>query len=243
MRNQLAILILTVFISLLSYGQDADLTNRIIKNDLYHVTYSEIHQQPLNIKYKYPNPKRIKRATLAPMPYYQVSLRGAISYPDVEVITVTQEFKTPLGVITSDNNDYKNNIYDKGHLVPKKPFNDIKENQNYLWSYLNCALMHETLNRGVWRVLEDYERTLNRDSLFDVHVEIVVNFSNTSNKVDGGATIPSSFTKIITYSDSGFHYPKKHTTEAYTFPNNSSVKGKKKEDFFDSNLSGQFVNH
>jgi len=104
--------------------------------------------------------------------------------------------------------------------------------------------MHETLNRGVWRILEDYERTLNEDSLFNVNVEIVINFSNTSNKVDGGATIPSSFTKIITYSDSGLiRYPKKHTTEAYTFPNNSSVKGKKKEDYFNENLSGQFLHH
>ena len=29
------------------------------------------------------------------------------------------DFYVPKGVYTSDNNDYKNNVWDKGHIAPR----------------------------------------------------------------------------------------------------------------------------
>jgi len=163
-----------------------------------------------------------------------------VTYPDIVKVEVSKEFKTPTGVITSNDEDYKDNIYDKGHLVPKAYFEKNNDIQNFLFSYLNCALMHETLNGGVWRLLEDYERNLYEDE--NVRVKIILSFSDDSKLTDGGATIPTHFTKIIEYGFSNLWIADEEITrEVYTFPNNASVKGKKIEEFKIEHLSGKFI--
>tara|TARA_B110000467_G_C18220415_1_gene422677 strand:+ start:313 stop:885 length:573 start_codon:yes stop_codon:yes gene_type:complete len=190
----------------------------------------------LFIIYDYGYPFRKKIPIIKLKPLYGID---EIIYPNA--VKIIREFTRPIGVETSDDDDYTNNMYDKGDLMPINYF-DNEKNENYLWSYLNCSLMHKTLKEGLWRILVDYEQSLHSDSLYKVDVEIIANFTNQSKKVNGGATIPNSFTKIITYSSDMFN-KKEIIQEVYTFPNNNSVEGKKKEDFLDKNLSGNFIIH
>lgn len=254
------------------------------KNALYEVTYSEMYQQPLIVKYEYPNPfeyiasdnsvefinLQYDSLAILKMPdikrleyegivydslrsYYsdangklytrgvdRVTRKLDIEYIGVKeviidtVITKTEkiDFEKPQGIITSDENDYSD-PYDKGHIVPVESFKDDEENLDFLWSYLNCAMMHKTLNRGVWANLEKYERELSKSSLLDVSV--IVSFAP-NNIVSSGASIPSFFTKILDYKKiEGSKII--HVREVYTFPNNKTVKGKKRESFMVKSLS------
>ena len=85
----------------------------------------------------------------------------------------------------------KNNIWDKGHLAPAASFNCDKETLYKTFTYLNSALQHQGLNRGVWKELEGFERDL--ANFYEVKVKVEVYFSQ--EKVPGGATIPSGFRK------------------------------------------------
>jgi endonuclease G len=61
-------------------------------------------------------------------------------------------------VKTSDGKDYEGNVWDKGHCAPAADFNCTRETLWQTFSYLNCILQHEKLNRGAWRLLEVRER-------------------------------------------------------------------------------------
>jgi DNA/RNA endonuclease G (NUC1) len=64
------------------------------------------------------------------------------------------------------------------------------------FTYLNSSLQHQSLNRGVWKELEEYERQL-RQKADDIEIYIRVDFNPPLKKVTGGATIPSGFYKTI----------------------------------------------
>ena len=105
--------------------------------------------------------------------------------------------------------------------------------------------MHETLNGGVWQQLEKYERSLYDEDL-NVRVKVLLTFSPEGNMVDGGATVPTHFTKIIEYGFPNFYIkgskiPFKR--EVYSFPNDATVKGKKIDAFKIEKLSGEFTSN
>lgn len=104
------------------------------------------------------------------------------------------------GYHTSSNEDYADNPYDKGHMAPAAAFNCTRDMVKATFSYLNCALQHEGLNRGPWKELERFERDLAK--IYPaVDVTIIVNFDDTPERVPGGAAIPKSFTKEIRFED------------------------------------------
>jgi endonuclease G len=105
------------------------------------------------------------------------------------------DFYTNDSIITSDNGDYENNIYDKGHLAPAADFTCSREMLYKTFSYLNCALQDQYLNRGTWRLLESYERQL-AVAAPGTKVEIVLEFK-VKTKLPTGATVPSGFYKRI----------------------------------------------
>ena len=146
--------------------------NRLYEGELYQVLYSEDYQQPLQVTYKV------------------LCNQGDISRDGMN-------FWKPDGWNTSDNNDYKDNIYDKGHMAPAANFNCYdKQTLKETFNYLNCALQHESLNRGPWKELERFERNLAK--VWEVvNVTIYVEFHNEPKYVKGGAQIPSGFRKII----------------------------------------------
>jgi DNA/RNA endonuclease G (NUC1) len=84
----------------------------IVKNNVFEALYSEKLEQPLWIKYR-----NINRPT-------KVN-RGSMDF-----------YKEP-NIKTSDADDYKANIYDKGHGAPAASFSDNMENLKQTFSYLN----------------------------------------------------------------------------------------------------------
>lgn len=165
-------LLLVVLLSLGSgslFGQ----TVKTIKTDIFEVEYSEVLEQPLKLTYK-------------------------VECPTGDASRSGLDFFTVDGVITSNNDDYSNNVYDKGHLAPAAAFNCDRETIKKTFSYLNCALQHEGLNRGPWKELERFERDLAK-IYPEVSVTIIVNFDENPSRVPGGASIPTSFTKEITF--------------------------------------------
>jgi len=156
-----------------------------IKTDIFTAVYSEILQQPKWVTY-------------------------TVQCPNGKAPRTGMDFYTQPGLITSDNADYAANVYDKGHCAPAADFNCTKEMLYKTFTYVNCVLQHERLNRGVWRLLESYERDL--AAVNTVNVEIRMVYSKTSLKLPTGATIPDGFYKIIKFGNK---------VEKYYFPNTS----------------------
>jgi len=153
------------------------------KNSVYAVKYSEEMEQPLEVAY-------------------------TIACTETKFSRAGLDFVAPSGIHTSDNADYAGNEYDKGHMAPAADFACNQQMLALTFSYLNCALQQENLNRGVWRLLEVHERDLAKTGTTTVTIKL--HFSALSAKLSSGATIPDGFTKTI---KSG------KTTETYYFPN------------------------
>jgi DNA/RNA endonuclease G (NUC1) len=180
------LLFLLVFVPLFVFSQK----DTLISRPIYKVLYSQKYKQPIWLQYG------VKSTTCT-------TTRAGL------------DFYTEKGVITSNDIDYANNDYDKGHMAPAADFCGDKQSMVLTFSYLNCALQHYKLNRGVWKELESMEREWSKtDSLI---IRIDVTFPKTPEKTKGGAAIPSSFKKTIT-----FYKSKKKLV--YVFPNVPPVK-------------------
>ncbi len=148
------------------YSQD---TVRV-KNQVFEVLYSQKLEQPLWIKYRSTNrPTNVNRGTM--------------------------DFYTEKNIKTSDADDYVKNIYDKGHGAPAATFSDNMENLKQTFSYLNCIMQDQYLNRGEWRLLEEQIRKW--DDQENITVLIKLFFDTPVKKVQTGAAIPSHLQKHI----------------------------------------------
>ena len=159
--------ILYLLLPLSLYSQKRDSVH--FSTTYYKGIYSEIKEQPLLIEYEVNNCN------------YGINRKGL-------------EFYTCDSIHTSDHRDYYKNVWDKGHMVPAASQNCSRGMIKETFSYLNCALQHQDLNRNVWRYLEEYERKLSK--VQDVHIKITVEFKH-KQKLKSGATIPSGFYKSI----------------------------------------------
>lgn len=155
------------------------------RNEVFEVIYSEDYEQPLSVKYTVDC-------------WDGNHSRSGLNFYKVE------------GIHTSDNNDYKNNVWDKGHMAPAAAFSCDETELKLTFSYLNCALQHEGLNRGPWKDLEAYERKLaEKYGKVEVYIEVI--FENVEkNRLPTGAVIPTAFKKTIKYGN---------VTKVYLFPN------------------------
>ena len=154
-----------------------------IVTDIFTVKYSQDLEQPLELKYTIECPLGTQG-------------RSGISWSGDGRIH------------TSDVKDYENNEWDRGHLAPAAAFSCDKKTIKKTFTYLNCALQHEGLNRGPWKELERFERDLAK--FFEVVVLVEVVFDENPQRVAGGAAIPSGFYKTI--------FTKENTWKFY-FPN------------------------
>jgi endonuclease G len=169
-----------LIVSLISFGQDVR-----IKNDVFEVLYSQSLEQPLIIKYRSTNrPTNVNR--------------GAMDF-----------YKEPT-IKTSDGEDYKANIYDKGHGAPAATFSDNMENLKQTFSYLNCIMQDKYLNRGEWRMLEEQIRKW--DDTENITVLIKTFFDTPVKRVATGAAIPSHLQKHI-------YFEKQKKWKCYVFLN------------------------
>jgi endonuclease G len=168
--KKISILIGLLLLSLISFGQDVR-----IKNEVFEVLYSQSLEQPLVIKYR-----SINRPT-------NVN-RGAMDF-----------YKEP-NIKTSDADDYKANIYDKGHGAPAATFSDNMINLKQTFSYLNCIMQDQYLNRGEWRLLEEQERKW--DDTENLTILVKSFFDTPVKRVATGAAIPSHLQKHIYFEKS-----------------------------------------
>jgi len=162
---------LILLIPLFVFGQLRD--SVLVKSPIFKVMYSETLQQPKWIE------------------YHVACGEGDFSRKGLD-------FYVCDSIKTSDGGDYEANVWDKGHLAPAADFNCNKGYLKMTFSYLNCVLQHEKLNRGAWRLLEAYERDLAKKYSVDVKIKMV--YSKKSLVLNSGATVPDGFYKTIKYN-------------------------------------------
>ena len=168
--KKFAFLITLLVVSFVSFGQDVR-----VKNNVFEVLYSQSLEQPLIIKYRSTNrPTNVNRGAM--------------------------DFYTEKTIKTSDGADYKSNIYDKGHGAPAATFSDNMENLKQTFSYLNCIMQDQYLNRGEWRLLEEQIRKW--DDTENITVLIKTFFDTPAKRVATGAAIPSHIEKHIYFEKS-----------------------------------------
>jgi len=177
------ILILTIlgFITLTTYAQK----DTLVDMGVYKVLYSQKYKNPLEVSYKLYKPKsNFKRGN--------------------------ETFHKRKGIITSGNEDYRDNVYDKGHMAAAEAFSDTQAHLDSTFSYLNCAVQFFSLNRGVWKSLEMHERQwAQQDSLYVVNTII---FNKPLHPMKSGAFIPDYFQKSIKFLSTG-------KVRTFKFPN------------------------
>jgi endonuclease G len=184
-------LILLLLLPSLSFGQELREAVKV-RTPIYEVIYNEKLEQPTWIQY-------------------------IVQCPDGTASRAGMDFYTNDSIKTSNNEDYVKNLYDKGHLAPAADFNCTKDILYQTFSYLNCALQNQYLNRGVWRMLEEYERELSKTEKVTVTITLV--FDKKSIKLPTGSTVPNGFYKTIYLENS-------KKTIKYYFPNEAPTKPK-----------------
>jgi DNA/RNA endonuclease G (NUC1) len=178
--RKFGILLGLLFVSVFTYAQDVR-----VKNEVFEVLYSQSLEQPLVIKYRSTNrPTNVNRGAM--------------------------DFYTEKGIKTSDAADYKANIYDKGHGAPAATFSDNMVNLKQTFSYLNCIMQDQYLNRGEWRLLEEQERKW--DDTENLTILVKLFFDTPVKRVATGAAIPSHLHKHI-------YFEKSNKWKCYVFLN------------------------
>jgi endonuclease G len=177
------LLTLGFILPLFVYGQKPLRDSIYVKTDMFEIVYSEKLQQPKFIRY-------------------------TVQCPNGTAPRKGMDFYVCDSILTSDDKDYVNNPYDKGHLAPAADFNCTSEMLFKTFTYLNCSLQQENLNRTTWRLLEVRERDLAK--IQKVVVEIRCVYSSKSIVLLTGATIPDAYYKTIKYGK---------TIEVYYFKN------------------------
>ena len=158
----------------------------VVQTPIYTVYYSPSKEQPVRLEYNITCPNG------------NVERRG--------------DFYTTPRYHTSDGLDYVDNEWDKGHLAPAATFSCTEAELKMTFSYLNCVLQHESLNRGVWARLERFERSL--AYFYDVSVVVEVDFDKQCQVLPTGATVPKGFYKTIYWGGRSvrFYFPNIETT-------------------------------
>ena len=189
MKKLLTILLLGIALTTFSQNKLRDSVK--VENQVFSVIYSEKLEQPIWLKYRSTNrPTNVNRGSM--------------------------DFYVEKGIKTSDGEDYKNNIYDKGHLAPAATFSDNMENLKQTFSYLNSALQDQYLNRGEWRLLEEQERDWDDESNLTVTIELVWDEGYVI--LPTGGHVPTDLIKHIYFEETG-------SWKCFEFENVKPVKG------------------
>jgi endonuclease G len=173
MKKLLLTLLLTL--PLFVFSQKALRDSIYIKTNMFEIVYSEKLQQPKFVRY-------------------------TVQCPNGTAPRTGMDFYTCDSILTSDDKDYTNNPYDKGHMAPAADFNCDKDMLFKTFTYLNCSLQQENLNRTTWRLLEVRERELAKTNK-TVIVEIRCVYSPKSIVLPTGATVPDGYYKTIKYGN------------------------------------------
>ena len=184
-------LLLCVGVFLSSFGQNR--TEVVIENNVFKVSYNETLEQPNWVEYQ---------------------VRNIVKKADRDGM----DFFLPKGVYTSNAADYKNNVWDKGHMAPAAAFTDSYQNLKTTFSYLNCSLQFDKLNRGAWRELEAKERAWAKE-FGTLQIRVVLHFKEGHKVLPTGGHIPTGYWKHITFPDGKkecFYFPNSVPTKHWT---------------------------
>ena len=165
----------------------------IIENEVFKVWYSEVLEQPVKLIYTSTNrEKNVDRGNM--------------------------DFHKENGKHTSDKHDYYSNQWDKGHLAPAATYSDSYNNLYTTFSYLNCTLQQQDLNRGAWRLLEQEERVW--DDIQNLTITIENIFEEGHEVLPTGGHIPTTMIKTIYFEQDGncrkFVFPNQKPTKPWT---------------------------
>jgi DNA/RNA endonuclease G (NUC1) len=114
------------------------------------------------------------------------------------------EFYTDKNIKTSDNEDYINNEWDKGHIAPAASFNCTKEMLYSTFTYINSAMQQQSLNRGPWKTLEIWEREQAKTTTVSVYVRL--DYDKVPKRVPTNAAIPKGFYKELKVGNTKYCY-------------------------------------
>lgn len=179
---------LTLLLVYLSVTLSAQVRDSVEWNTPYFkIWYSESLENPLSVRYR-------------------------VACPNGEASRKGMDFYTLEGIHTSDNEDYVANEWDKGHMAPAASFNCNTDMLYETFTYINSSLQQQSLNRGVWKKLENRERYL--ADLADVYVFIRVEFDENPPRVPTNAAIPKGYYKELKIGD---------VRECYYFPNEKPI--------------------
>jgi DNA/RNA endonuclease G (NUC1) len=157
----------------------------LIESQVFTVSYNEVFEQPNWVEYDVRDiEKRADRDGL--------------------------EFYTVDSVHTSNTFDYIDNIWDRGHMAPAAAFWDSYDNLYATFSYLNCSLQRDSLNRNQWQELEIQVRDW-ASEFGTMKVRIDLDFQPDHIILSTGAHVPDGYWKRVTFPDL--------TTKCYYFPN------------------------
>ena len=163
----------------------------IVENQVFKVWYNEVKEQPVKLIYTSTDrPKNVDRGNM--------------------------NFYTESEVYTSNNADYYNNIWDKGHLAPAATYSDSMVNLKQTFSFLNCALQDQYLNRGEWRLLEEQEREWDDEQNLTITVELL--WEGDYQILPTGGHIPTDMIKHIYFEQDG-------EWRCFEFENEKPTKG------------------
>lgn len=137
--------------------------------------------------------------------YHILCKKDDVKYPRTKL-----DFYKEKKYKTSTDKDYVKNVYDKGHMMPYEAVSCDSNLARLSFSYLNCAMQHERLNRNIWRLLEMVEKRLGDQN--NIYVEIHILFED-SKFTKSGTQIPSKFIKKIWINGV--------LKRKYEFPNNA----------------------
>lgn len=176
MRNILLILMLlsgNLFSQTLPRQLDSN--DQIIKHNGYTLSYNEKHEQPNWVFYTLVNSTCVVKAKRKN--YFK---------------------KDPLVKTGSATlNDYKGSGYDRGHLKPAGDESCDQDQMNETFYMSNMSPQHPSFNRGIWKTLESYVRTLS-ESCDSIHVYTGPILTDGLKTIgDSKVSVPKMFYKVI----------------------------------------------
>lgn len=169
------------------YAQQ-NLPDILVQFENFTVNYSQDFLQPLEVWYEVecPEPGHLKD------------------------LGFTKILGDSLESTTSGKKHYEQNEWDQGHMAPSASLDCDLKSKKETYTYLNCALQLDQLNRGLWKQLENRERSLAKDK--EVSVYIRIEFKD-SLRIEG-ALVPSGLLKVLSFDG---------ITESYFFPNKTPI--------------------
>lgn len=172
------ITIISLILSVTVYAQLPRLINnndQIITHKGYTLSYNESHEQANWVFYKL-TPEDVKCDESKRKNNFKI------------------DSSVPTQSATLD--DYKGSGYDRGHLKPAADASCTQELMDETFLMSNMSPQDASFNRGMWKVLEEYVRTLaeGNDSIY-VYTGGVL--TNDLYKLNGRVSVPKMYYKVI----------------------------------------------